>query len=104
MDSCKYDFEFTSRAEQDLDDILNYIARDLANPTAAKKFYFALSNAIDNICLFPNSAPLSEFNFALPLRKLIVENYISYYTIDEEKRLIRIIRIQYARQDLTKYF
>ena len=44
-----YDFYFTPRAEQDLDDILSYISFDLKNETAARNLGNKIFEQIDNV-------------------------------------------------------
>ena len=58
---CKYSYRFTEKAVQDLDEILHYIAVDLANPTAAQNLGRKLFELIDMGRIFPDSgAPVDN--------------------------------------------
>lgn len=50
----KYKYKFTAKAKQDLDDILNYIIKNLKSPDAAKNL---LEKLIFICCVPQNSIP-----------------------------------------------
>ena len=100
MDSNHY--EFTLKASEDLDEILNYISKDLCNQEAAKKFFNHLFADLDRLCLFPESCPLvdNEFIKRKDIRKSVIDNYLLYYSYDKEKALITILRIVYGKRNV----
>lgn len=59
----KWGYQLTQKADADLDDIMGYIAVELANPTAASDFVDKLQGAIEEARSFPESGSLviSEF-------------------------------------------
>ena len=82
-------------AQQDLDSIFNYINNDLNNPTAAIKLINQFEYSFNMLALFPESGPLVDNkmvkNYA-NYRKLIVNNYIAFYTYnDDEVLIVRVI-------------
>lgn len=81
--------------------IARYISHELANPKAAKKLSIRLVKAADRLIDFPYSNP--AYYPLRPLtqeyRRLIVDNYIMFYYVDEEKKIITVARVIYARRD-----
>ena len=101
---CKYSYRFTEKAEQDFDEILHYIAVDLANTTAAEKLSRKMFEQIDMVRDFPDSGALVENEFLSDkaVRKLSVDNYIIYYKAHYDKKIISIIRIVYGKRNLDE--
>lgn len=101
---CKYSYRFTEKAEQDFDEILRYIAVDLANPAAAQNLGRKMFEQIDMVRAFPDSgAPVdNEFLSDKTVRKLSVDNYIIYYKAYYEDKIISVIRIVYGKRNLDE--
>ena len=99
-----YGYRLTQKAADDLDGIINYIALELANPTAAMHFVDKLQDCIKEICLFPESgsAVMNEFLPNSDIRKAIVNNYLIYYLPDSEENVITVLRIVYGRQNMDE--
>ena len=97
-----YNYKITEPAEKDLDEILNYIAIILLNPTAAKSFYLKLSNSIENICEFPEGGAKLDNGLFVDdaVRKVIIDNYLLHYKIQDE--MIYILRIIYGKRNLAE--
>ena len=100
----KYSYRFTKKAEQDLDEILNYISVDLVNPAAAQNLGRKIFEKIDMIRMFSDSgAPVdNEFLVDKTVRKLSVDNYVIYYKTYYEEKAISIIRIVYGKRNLDE--
>ena len=96
-----YKLIVTSLAENDLSEIAKYIASDLSAPQAALRFIDKVENCYDNILLNPMMYPLcdNERLKSKKYRKAIINNYIMFYRIDENKKLIYIMRFVYGRSD-----
>ena len=97
----KYNVRYTESAEFDLIDIIHYIAVELNEPEAA-------FNLADNIYTFIGSLSSMPYRYALVneerlavlgYRKLNIKNYLVFFTIDEEKQIVYVERILYARRD-----
>lgn len=101
---CKYSFRFTEKAELDLDEILHYIAVDLANPVAAQNFGRKIFEQIDMVRKFPDlGVPVdNEFLSDKIIRKLLVDNYIIYYKAHYDEKIISVIRIIYGKRNLDE--
>ena len=100
----KYSYRFTKKAEQDLDEILNYVSVDLVNPAAAQNLGRKIFEKIDMIRMFSDSgAPVdNEFLADKTVRKLSVDNYVIYYKTYYEEKVISIIRIVYGKRNLDE--
>ena len=95
-----FNFSFTDAAKADLDEILSYISTELANPTAASSFFDSIEKTISQLVEFPQSGAIveNEFITAENIRKVLVGNYMLYYTPDRIPSTIVIIRIIYAKR------
>ena len=79
--ACEFGYRLTGKAEADLDNILSYMAVQLANSQVTVAFLEKLQAAISEAYLFPES-DLPVDNAFLPckiIRKKQVGNYILYY-------------------------
>jgi len=88
--ACEFGYRLTGKAEADLDNILSYMAVQLANSQAAAAFLEKLQAAISEACLFPESGSPVD-NAFLPckiIRKKQVGSYILYYFPDEKAETI----------------
>ena len=103
MDS-KYSYNFTEKAERDFDEILRYISFDLANPIAAQNLGRKIFEKIDIVRSYPESCAIVENEFLSDktVRKLLVDNYIIYYKVNYDKKIITIIRIVYGKRNLDE--
>lgn len=91
--------EFSPRAFSDLDELLEYIARD--KPDAAAKFVAKLKEKCRLLARFPElGAPRVEL---MPtLRVFSVGNYAIYYRPLETS--IRVERVLHAARDVDVFF
>ena len=100
-----YSYRFTSKAEQDLDEILHYITYTLCSPLSAKNLSKKIFEHINTVRMFPESGAIVENEFltvAVTVRKIIVDNYIVYYTVSKQDNAIIIIRIVYGKRNLDE--
>ncbi len=97
----KYNVIIEKYAQKDLESIYNYICNNLVNKEAAIKLLNKIKEKFDSITLFPKSAPLINNNYVKNknIRKLLIDNYIAFYEVDDIKNEIRIIRIMYGMQN-----
>ena len=96
-----YDLEYLPVARQDMIDIALYISRELKNPSAAVNLSEELVAAGESIPVFPYANP--PYFPLRPLkheyRKLLVRNHLMLYWIDEDKKVVTIARVVYARSN-----
>ena len=99
-----YKLEYLPIARQDMVEIVRYISGELENPAAADRLAVELIEAGDSIPAFPYANP--AYTPIRPLkheyRKLLVQNYFMFCWVDEEKQLVTVARVIYARRDFER--
>lgn len=100
----KWDYRLAEQATADLDNIVGYIAVELANPKAASDFMDKLQAAIDEARFFPESGSqvVNEYLPDTGVRKKLVGNYILYYLPDPAEKIIFVLRIVYGRRNMDE--
>ena len=90
-----YKVEILPIAKKDIDNIIYYISHNLKNVTASKKLRDLFISSLDNILEFPYGCSIYKTLGILKneYRCYIVKNYIMFYVIDEDKKIITIVRI-----------
>lgn len=98
-----YELEFLPIAQQDMSDIAKYINKVLCNPIAAMNTIRRMVAAAEDLQVQPYSCPVYYPPRELPFeyRKLVVGNYIMFYRVDEQKKLITIVRVIYAKRNYS---
>jgi len=101
MPNSNYTLKFTPKAEEDLDEIYDYIAIKLFAETAAESLMDKIENAFMRLEEYPFSC---SFVFDEPLksrgyRKLIVDNYIAFYIVNKSEKQVIIMRVLYGASD-----
>lgn len=88
-------------AERDLHGLLYYITDTLKEPVMARRVYTSIKEQILTLKSLPlRHSVVQEQPYATKgVRKLLVENYIAFYIIDEEKCEVHILRILYNRRE-----
>jgi len=98
MASDIYNIKFTPKANDDLEEIFYYIATKLFADEAAVKLLDNIETSINRLAKFPLSCEyVSDKHLnSRGYRKLLVDNYIVFYLINEEEKQIVIMRILYG--------
>lgn len=96
-----YDLEFLPTARQDMSDIARYINKVLCNPIAAMNTIRRMIAAAEELQVQPYSCPAYYPPRELPYeyRKLVIGNYIMFYRVNEQHKLVTIVRVIYAKRD-----
>ena len=99
MKNNKYQLKIFPLAKLDMEQIFEYIAVELCNPTAAIGQINDFEKAFENVCIFPESHPYinNEYVKDKSLRKLIVNNYIAFYRIRDNE--IQVVRVLYGMRN-----
>ena len=99
----KFELKVFPSAQADMEQIFEYIAINLSNPSAALNQIDDFEKAFDNICAFPESRPVinNEFVRDRSLRKLIVNNYIAFYRIKDNE--IQVVRVIYGMRNYEQF-
>lgn len=97
----KYSVEITEPAEYDLLEIKRYISEELYEPKIAERIISNIADAIFKLEDMPfRYALVSDERLALcGMRKLIIDNYIVFYIVDERIRTVTIVRVLYVRRN-----
>ena len=96
-----YKLEYLPAARKDMLEIVRYISRKLHNPAAAERLAAELVHTAESLLPFPYAAP--AYRPIRPLeheyRKIPVRNFLIFYWIGEEKKLVTVARVVYAKRD-----
>ena len=99
-----YKIQFLPSARNDLLETAEYIASELGNERAAVRLAEKILKGTEILAEFPYSYPV--YTPIRPLkyeyRKLTVENYLVFYTVDEKDKTVTVMRVVYARRNVAK--
>lgn len=97
-----YKLEFLPIAKNDIDNIIYYISINLGNKIAAVNLSKKFIDGANGILIFPYGVPVYEIAGKLKneYRRVRVNNYLMFYTINEEKKVITIVRVLYRKMDI----
>ena len=97
----KYRVDVSEPAENDLRDIVRYIASQLSATISALHMMELLEEAMVGLSDMPQRCPLvaDERLSQMGYRKLIVKNYVVFFSIDEKNKVVDVGRILYGRRD-----
>ena len=99
-----YDLLITKAADQDLDGIVEYIAVNLSNPSAAGAFLDSVAACYRVLRETPlayaecSDKPLQAKRY----RKAVIDNFLLVYRTDEKTRKVYVLRFFYGGQDYAK--
>lgn len=98
------DLSFTNSAEQDRDQIIEYLINDLASPQAAGHFLDEMEGALGRICEYPELCVLSRDGHLARLgyRPCRYMSYLLLYVYDPNANAVTVGRIFHTRQDYAK--
>ena len=99
MKKSEYELKIFPLARLDMEQIFDYIAFELCNPSAAVALIGDFEKAFENVCLFPESCPHinNEYVKDKSLRKLIVNNYIAFYRVKNSE--VQVVRVVYGMRN-----
>ena len=98
----KYNINYSPKALQDLDEIWDYISKELSNPEATKHVVTSILDAVNVLGEFPESgAPLEpHINLDSPYRFVTAGNYIAFSRFEENT--VYVDRVLYQKRNYTK--
>ncbi|MCI5517849.1 type II toxin-antitoxin system RelE/ParE family toxin [Roseburia sp. MUC/MUC-530-WT-4D] len=98
-----YQLHITSTAEHDIMRAVDYIEFTLKNPDAANNLLDIATEQINSLSDLPQKFQLVDdpvlANWGI--RFVIINHYLAFYTIDEEKQIVIIIRFLYQKSNWT---
>lgn len=99
----KYKIQFSKDARKDLIDIYSYIKYNLQEPNIAKKLVKKIREEVykleDNPTIY--AIIKDEIIKKREIRKIKVNNYIVFYRLEENNKIVEIVRIMYGRRNWT---
>jgi len=97
----KYRVDVSEPAEDDLKNIVRYIAAQLSAPLSALNMMELLEKAMVELSDIPQRCSLvtDERLSQMGYRKLVVRNYVVFFSIDEKNKVVDVERILYGRRD-----
>lgn len=98
----QYKIQITDKALSDMEEIYNYISKQLQAPEVAMGQYNRIAEAIETLDTFPERVKLmeTEEERALGLRQMPVDNFSVFFHIREER--VIITNILYSASDISK--
>ena len=96
-----YEVRITDQAQNQLHEILHYVAFELQVPTTAHRLLDTLEESISSLSQQPaRFASVKEEPWhGLGIHKMLVKNFLVCYWINEDEREVQVIAVLYARRD-----
>lgn len=103
MDTNTYEIVFTDTAKEELEEIYEYISEHLLEVGAANR----LMDKIEQNILRLEQNPYSCVEVHIKphnniYRKLVIDNYIALYEVEETYKQVVIYRVLYGKRDYLK--
>ena len=98
-----YQLLITSTAEHDIMRAVDYIEFVLKNPQAADNLLDTVSKQIGTLSEFPQKFRIVDDPVlaSWEIRFVIINNYLAFYTINEEKQTVIVVRFLYQKSNWT---
>ena len=98
-----YQVHITSTAEHDIMRAADYIEFTLKNPTAADNLLDVATEQIGSLADLPQKFRLVDDPVLASwgIRFVIINNFLAFYAIDEEKQTVIIVRFLYQKSNWT---
>lgn len=91
----EYKIRFSIKSKEDLIKIIGYIKYELKEPIIAKKYAKLFWEEISKLKLLPERCAVIDIDNIkyVGVRKLIIKNFIVFYRVNNERKLVTIERI-----------
>lgn len=103
MDINNYEIVLTDTAKEELEEIYDYISKNLHEIAAANRLMEKIEQSIFRLeqnpysCVEVHIKPHNEV-----YRKLVIDNYIALYDVDEKYKQVVVYRVLYGKMDYLK--
>lgn len=99
-----YTIKITTQAEEQLQEIVKYIASELKAPKAALRLLNEMERSISTLSQFPQRVALTEEEpwRTCGVRKMPVKNFLIYFWIDAENSKVQITAVIYDKREQLK--
>lgn len=87
--------------QRDLKEIIHYISHNLDAPFTAHNFLDSIQDTVNSLKIMPYRYPLVKDIYLSKkgFRKCLVKNYIIFYKVDEDRKIIQVHRILHSKQN-----
>ena len=101
----EYEVRFSPKSKEDIKDIVEYIKDRFKEPLIAKRYVNLFKYEINKLTLFPKKfIAIDEEKIKVSgIRKFAIKNYMVFYRVIEEKRIVSIERILYGASNWEKW-
>ena len=97
----KYKVELSIKAKDDIKSIVLYIKDVLNEPSIASRYAKTIRKEIQTLEYSPQKFAIIDDDTIkdLNIRKLNIKNYIAFYRVNEDKKIVNVERILYGSSD-----
>lgn len=94
-----YTVKITSQAEEQIQEIIHYIVNELNAPDAALRLLDTLEKSFASLTSFPQRIALTNEEpwRSNGIHRLPIKNFLVYFWINEQKKLVQITAVIYAK-------
>jgi toxin ParE1/3/4 len=99
-----YKLVVSKEADEDIEDIVLYIVSELNNPSAASAFLDDVEKSYNNIVEKPAMYSLCN-DYRLRnggYRKIVIKNYLILYRINEDDKMVIVVRVVYGGRNYSE--
>ena len=98
-----YNISFTDISKKELRQIYLYIKINLESPLTAIELIKTIIKSIKDLNFIPNRFPIyKELNNGIIIRRMPVENFSVFYSVDDKEQSVVIHKVIYSKRDLDK--
>ncbi len=98
----RYSIKWLRSAKSDIAQIQNYIDENFKSRQIAVNILTNIQIRMNILKVFPYSCPKINDTNLQEFRKLVIDNYIAFYKVDDTKRQVVIHRVIYAAREYGK--
>ncbi|GMO12336.1 MAG: hypothetical protein Ta2D_14200 [Rickettsiales bacterium] len=97
-----YGLIFSKLFGDDIDSTYQYIKENLKAPMAAENLMKEVKQELEHLKETPTRRPIikDELIAALNLRAIKIKNYVVYYSVNEKKQTVILVRFLYNKKDI----
>ena len=97
----EYQVRVAPQALEQIQQIAHYIAHTLGAPETAHRWVDFLFQEISDLSFLPSRYPLTEEEpwRTSGIHKMTVKNFLVYYLVAEEQKLVTVTAVIYGRRD-----
>ena len=97
----RYKVELSIDSKEDIKDIALYIKNELKEPAIAIKYSKLLRDKIQSLEYHPEKFALIDSDIVKydDFRKLVVKNYIVFYRVNDDEKIVNVERVLYGASD-----